>query len=204
MTETTGNGPTPAELLDLRPQAAEVARLARAVGEDRLTAPTCCPGMSVGTLLAHLEGLATAFRDAAHKDLGPTTDTPPDSATPELGPDWRRTLPERLEELALAWRAPEAWTGQTRAGGVPLPGQVAGLVAADELVVHGWDLARATGQPYTPDEAALAAAHGLLAGAAEDGGSLFGPPVPVPDGAPLLDRAIGLSGRDPHWTPTDG
>jgi hypothetical protein len=30
---------------------------------------------------------------------------------------------------------------------------------------------------------------------------VFGPVVPVPDDAPLLDRVIGLSGRDPGWKP---
>jgi uncharacterized protein (TIGR03086 family) len=87
---------------------------------------------------------------------------------------------------------------------VPLPGAAAGAVAADELVIHGWDLARATGQEYEPDLAALQAAYGFLTAAADDpnrGGGLFGPIVPVPADAPLLDRAIGLSGRDPGWKP---
>ena len=72
---------------------------------------------------------------------------------------------------------------------------------ADELVIHGWDLARATGQEYAPDEGALRMAHGFLA-AAEDkerGEGIFGPVVPVREDAPLLDRALGLSGRDPSW-----
>jgi uncharacterized protein (TIGR03086 family) len=93
----------------------------------------------------------------------------------------------------------------TRAGGIDLPGEVAAAVAVDELVIHGWDLARATGQDYVPDPAALRASHDFLLAAAEDpsrGGGIFGPVVPVPADAPLLDRAVGLSGRDPGWTRT--
>jgi uncharacterized protein (TIGR03086 family) len=90
----------------------------------------------------------------------------------------------------------------TRAGGVDLPGAVAAAVVADELVIHGWDLAVATGRPYEPDPAALQTSYGFLLAATQDpsrGGGIFGPVVPVPDEAPLLDRALGLSGRDPGW-----
>ncbi|WP_327732646.1 TIGR03086 family metal-binding protein [Streptomyces nojiriensis] len=189
---------------DLGPQARVVARLAAAVPDARLAGPTPCPAYTVGDLLGHLAGLAAAFRDAARKDLGATTDTPPGAAAPVLPARWREDLPRVLGELAGAWRDPAAWTGTTRAGGVDLPGPVAGAVAADELVVHGWDLARATGQEYAPDPAALAASYAfLLAAAQEDGsgGGVFAAVVPVPDDAPLLDRAVGLSGRDPAWTP---
>ncbi|MFD7682809.1 TIGR03086 family metal-binding protein [Streptomyces sp. NPDC060187] len=192
------------QTFDLGPQALIVARLAEGVTDAHLDGATPCPEYAVHHLLGHLTGLAVAFRDAARKDLGATTDTAPDSALPDIGADWREALPKALDELADAWRDPAAWTGTTRAGGVTLPGPVAGAVVADELVVHGWDLARATGQQYAPDEAALRAAHGFLAAVAEDptgGGGIFGPVVPVPDDTPLLDRAIGLSGRDPGWTP---
>ena len=154
-------------------------------------------------LLGHLTHLAAAFRDAARKDLGATTDTPRNAAEPDIGPDWREELSEVLGALAEAWRDPAAWTGTTRAGGLDLPGAVAGAVAADELVIHGWDLARATGQEYLPDPAALRASYTVLRAAADDpgrGGGIFGPVVAVPEGAPLLDRAVGLSGRDPGWT----
>lgn len=195
---------TGTRILDLWPQARVVARLAAAVPDARLAGPTRCPGYTVGGLLGHLAGLCTAFRDAARKDLGATTDTPPGTAAPVLPVRWREDLPGVLGELADAWRDPVAWTGTTRAGGVDLPGSVAGVVAADELVIHGWDLARATGQGYVPDRDALAASHALLLAAAQEkggGGGLFEAVVPVPDGAPLLDRAVGLSGRDPAWTP---
>ncbi|MFE5260349.1 TIGR03086 family metal-binding protein [Streptomyces coelicoflavus] len=191
--------------LDLKPQARILARLADGVRDDRLADPTPCPDLAVRNLLGHLTGLAVAFRDAARKDLGPTTDTSPEASVPDIGPGWREELAGVLGELAEAWRAPEAWTGMTRAGGIDLPGEVAGAVVADELVIHGWDLARATGQEYAPDAAALRAAYGLLASAAEESDrdqGMFGPVVAVPADAPLLERAVGLSGRDPGWTRT--
>ncbi|MEU1696467.1 TIGR03086 family metal-binding protein [Streptomyces hirsutus] len=192
--------------LDLGPQARIIARLAEGVTDAQLANGSPCPRYAVRHLLGHLAGLSVAFRDAGRKDLGVTTDTSPDTALPDLRPGWREDLPAVLDELAEAWRDPRAWTGMTRAGGVDLPGEVAGAVAAGELVVHGWDLARATGQDYAPDPAALEAARTfLLAAAAEpgrDGGEgIFGPVVPVPSDAPLLDRTVGLSGRDPEWTP---
>ncbi|MEV7451092.1 TIGR03086 family metal-binding protein [Streptomyces nigra] len=195
MTDTT---------LDLGPQALAVARLALAVRDDQLAAPTPCPDLAVRHLLGHLLGLSVAFRDAGRKDFGATTDTAPDSAVPDIGPGWREELPKVLDELADVWRAPDPWTGTTRAGGIEMPGAVAGAVAADELVIHGWDLARATGQPYDPDPAALRASYAFLWAAADEtgpGDGVFGPVVPVPDDAPLLDRAVGLSGRNPGWRP---
>ncbi|MEU6543584.1 TIGR03086 family metal-binding protein [Streptomyces sp. NPDC046859] len=195
MTDTT---------LDLGPQARAVARLALAVRDDQLAAPTPCPDLAVRHLLGHLLGLSVAFRDAGRKDLGATTDTSPESAVPDIGPGWREELPKVLDELAEVWRAPGPWTGTTRAGGIDMPGAVAGAVAVDELVIHGWDLARATGQPYDPDPAAVRVSYEFLRAAADENGQggdgIFGPVVPVPDEAPLLDRAVGLSGRNPGWS----
>ncbi len=90
----------------------------------------------------------------------------------------------------------------TAAGGVDLPAEVAGIVALDELVIHGWDLARATGQPAGYDGPELEAVHGMVQQFRSSGvDGLFGPPVPVPEDAPLLHRIVGLAGRDPSWEP---
>lgn len=112
--------------LDLGPQARIVARLAVAVPDARLVDRTPCPAYTVGDLLGHLVGLCVAFRDAARKDLGATTDTPPGGAALFLPARWREDLPGVLGELAEAWQDPAAWTGMTRAGGVDLPGAIAG------------------------------------------------------------------------------
>jgi uncharacterized protein (TIGR03086 family) len=196
--------PMSTTVFDLGPQTRVVARLAESVREEQFTAPTPCPGWATRNLLGHLMGLAVAFRDAGLKHLGATTDADPNAVVPDIGPGWREELPKVLDDLAAVWRDPAAWTGMTRAGGVDLPGAVTVAVLADELVIHGWDLAWSTGQEYAPDPAALQAAYGFLRSAAGDpangGRGVFGPVVPVADDAPLLDRAVGLSGRHPGRT----
>lgn len=186
---------------DLRPVAQGVAALVPALRDDQLAEPTPCAGMSVHDLLFHLLGLSTAFRDAARKDLGPTTSTPPTEATGDLPADWRTGLPNTLAEMAQAWRAPEAWQGQTQAGGVTLPAEVMGRFGFNELLLHGWDLARATGQPYAPAESDVRVSYELLRPMREagQGAPMFGPVVSVPTDAPLLDQLLGLGGRRPDW-----
>ncbi|MCX4820255.1 TIGR03086 family metal-binding protein [Streptomyces sp. NBC_01142] len=190
---------------DLHPAASAVAQLIDGIGDERLADPTPCPEYAVRELLGHLVGLATAFRDAARKDLGPTTDTDPGVALPVLGNDWRTVLPQRLDELAEAWRDPGAWEGDTQAGGITFPAAIAGRVALNELVIHGWDLARATGQEYAPGDASLQVSYELLKPSGDDPGQggMFGPVVAVPENADLLDRVVGLSGRRPGWRPGD-
>jgi uncharacterized protein (TIGR03086 family) len=193
-------------VLDLDPAAREVIRLLDGVPDDGLDAPTPCAGTPVAQLLDHLMGLSLAFTLAARKTPPEGGSKPPDSSPDHLDPDWREVLPRRLGELAEAWRDPAAWAGMTEAGGVTMPAEVMGAVALDELVLHGWDLARATGQPFRCDPASTAAVLEFTTESAKPENAAgregtFGPVVPVPADAPPLDRALGLSGRDPGWTP---
>ena len=115
------------------------------VTDQQLTLPTPCEKLRLDELVAHVGMLALAFTAAAGKDFGPLTDTPPTDGA-QLDADWRTAYPQRLAALATAWRDPDAWQGMTRAGGIDLPGEVAGSVALAEVVIHGWDVARAIGQ----------------------------------------------------------
>ena len=191
---------------DLEPAARQLAALVAGVGDDQLGAPTPCPAYTLGDLLDHVGGLSLAFTGAATKATGAATGQGPSGDASRLGADWRSRIPRDLTGLAAAWRDPEAWSGMTKAGGIDLPGAVAGVVALDEIVLHGWDVARASGQAYTPDPAAVEAVHGFLAQFATPEqaamrSNIFGPIVAVPDEAPLFDRVLGLAGRDPAWTP---
>ena len=83
-------------------------------------------------------------------------------------------------------------------------------VVSDDLVVHGWDLARATGQDEMMEavdvEQLWAAAVKIppdlmekyrTPGAFGPGIEVYGPEVRVPTDAPLQDRLLGLLGREP-------
>jgi len=191
--------------LDLGPASRQVADLVTAVTDDQLAAPTPCSAYALGDLVDHVGGLSLAFTGAATKETGGASSQGGSGDAARLGTDWRDRIPRDLAGLAAAWRDPAAWTGMTRAGGVELPGAVAGVVALDELILHGWDIARATGQAYEPDPESLQAVHGfLLQFATPEQASMraniFGPIVAVPDDAPLLDQVLGLAGRDPAWS----
>lgn len=192
------------ELVDLGPAAAALARLVADVGDEQLAAPTPCAEYRLGDLLDHVGGLAVAFAAAAQKDTGAATSQRPSGDSSRLGANWRTRIPAQLAALAEAWRDPAAWEGMTKAGSVELPAAIAGKVAVDELVIHGWDVARATGQEFECDPPALNAALEFVSMMAQRSetagrGGLFGPIVEVPATAPLLDQVIGLSGRDPGW-----
>ncbi|WP_043619716.1 TIGR03086 family metal-binding protein [Nonomuraea candida] len=192
--------------IDLGSAAREVVRLLDGVTEDRLNDPTPCDGTSVAALLDHLMGLSLAFTWAARKITPPEGATGPSARAERLDPQWRTLLPQRLDELVESWRDPKAWEGTAEAGGVTMPADQLGVVALDELVLHGWDLARATGQPFTctPEdtEAVLAFTRESAQPGQEAGREgLFGPVVEVPEDAPPFDRALGFAGRNPAWTP---
>jgi uncharacterized protein (TIGR03086 family) len=188
--------------VDLTPAARRTADLIGGISDNLLDAPTPCLDYTLGDLLDHVGTLALAFTWAAKKESLGASPVPSGDAS-RLGDDWRTRIPRDLLALAAAWRDPDAWTGMTEAGGVELPGEIAGLIALNEVVTHGWDMARASGQLYDPDHASLEAVHGFLAPTAdsrEADANLFGPVVEVADDAPLLDRVIGLTGRDPAWS----
>ncbi|GAB4064127.1 TIGR03086 family metal-binding protein [Angustibacter speluncae] len=194
-------------MLDLTPTTARVASLVDGVREEHLAAPTPSEGTSVQMVVQHLLGLSVAFRDAAAKVQGPTTRTPPAPVTEPLPDGWREQLVARLDELAAAWRDDDAWDGTTTAGGVTFPAEACGLVALDEVLLHGWELAVSTGQPYEPTDGEAEAVLPIVSpsGDAEADAAMrdgvFGPALPVPDGATPFERALLLSGRDPGWCP---
>ena len=149
---------------DLGPAARELSRVVNGVRDDQLGAPTPCPAYSLGDLLQHVRGLAEAFTLAGRKEQPSGGSQPPPQGDASLLPDnWRREIAEWLDGLAHAWSAPEAWEGSTWIAGFEAPSAAVGVTAANELVVHGGDVARASGQQLDLDDAALAPSRDFVA-----------------------------------------
>jgi uncharacterized protein (TIGR03086 family) len=193
------------DIVDLGPAAEQLAGLVAGAPDAELGDPTPCPAYTLGDLIDHVGGLALAFTAAARKDGGHYANMQASGDSSRLGDGWRVRIPRDLAALAEAWRAPAAWDGMTRIAGDDAPAAIIGLSVADELVVHGWDMARATGQPYQCPPELLQAAHSFLVQFASPdlpaGPEVpFGPSRAVPAGAPLLDQVLALAGREPGWS----
>ncbi|MBA0052563.1 TIGR03086 family protein [Streptomyces sp. AJS327] len=185
------------ELSELMKRAADAtAPVVRGVRDDQLTAPTPCESFDVRALLNHVfHGLAS-FRLLA---AGEAVDG--GEAPDYLDGDWRDRYEREVRELADSWAAEGALEGTAEAMGIPWH-TLAQLVLGD-ITVHAWDLARATGQEYTPDAGAVEETGTLFArmGPAGVEAQQFAPAVDVPEGADAFTVMIGATGRDPGWTP---
>ena len=195
----------PDKAVDLGPAARRLADLVANVKDDALDRPTPCPAYSLGDLIEHVGGLALAFSAAGRKERNAYNGVPPPGDASRLGADWRERIPRDLMAVAQVWAEPESWTGMTQIAGDETPAEVVGLVLADELAVHGWDVARASAQAYAcePDilEAALTFLQMFASPDAPAGPEVaFGPARILLEEAPLLDRVVGLAGRDPGWS----
>ncbi|MDQ1009120.1 uncharacterized protein (TIGR03086 family) [Streptomyces sp. V4I23] len=170
----------------------------RGITDDRLGDATPCAEYDVRQLVDHLFQVVVNFQLlAAKKDADFSAE--PDRAGHG---DWREEFAAEAEALVEAWAAPGADQGTT--GAMNMSAGLVGRMALGDLAVHAWDLARATGQEYTPDPVVVRevlTAFGELAPTARAMG-VFGEEYPLPDGgagASDLDRLLALTGRDPGW-----
>ena len=109
----------------------------------------------------------------------------------------------QLDRALAAWADPAKWEGSLDVMGSPTPAADVAALNISEMVLHGWDLAAATGQAYTVSEPAAAAALRAVEANAELFRQYkgFAEPVEVPQGASTLDRLLAESGRNPAWAP---
>lgn len=193
-------------MLDLEPAARQMAWLIGSVHDEQFARGTPCKDYTLGDLIEHVAGLSRSFTVAARKGYAPGTSRRSGGDASRLESQWRERIIADLDVLVRAWREPIAWEGMTEVGGVQLPGPAAAHVALGELLVHGWDIARASDLPYEADPNALDAYLQFAIQAFSPGTGLrdeiFGPAVEVSPSAPILERVIAFTGREPAWAPT--
>ena len=171
--------------------SAEFTRRVEAAPEERWDDPSPCTDWSARDVLRHVvETHASSPAYAGEKiDLQVSVDTDPAAAWAEA----RDAMQELLNDPARAGKSYEGMFGATT-----LEKTVDTFIGLD-LIVHAWDIARATGQDETmpPDDV-----HQLY-GQVEEMGEMFrkngvtGPEVEVPADAPEQDRLLGALGRQP-------
>jgi uncharacterized protein (TIGR03086 family) len=164
-----------------------------------LDRPTPCASWNVRDVVNHIVGGTGFFAELAEK--GAVTGRGDDADC--TATDFAATFRREAERLVAAFRAPGAMTMPMKLPFGELPGSVCVWIAAGDIFTHGWDLAKATGQPtdLEPDVAArlLAQIEPILPDdmRGPDGEAAFGPRVEIGNSAPAADRLAAFEGRRP-------
>ena len=180
--------------------ASDVVGVVKGADTADLGSATPCTEFELKKLVNHFIGTTGALARAGRREsLDP--EDPYGSKKDSTGGDWQSVLAANIEDLGRAWTQPEAWQGSVDLGSASMPARMIGEMAYAELVLHGWDLARATGQELTVPEDVAAELRRSIEETAELGRSMgaYGDAVDVSDGESEFARALGASGRDPRW-----
>ena len=184
-------GPDPVALLEQA--AAAVQQIVDRVKPDQMELETPCTDWTVRDVIDHIaKGNAWAAAN-----LGSETGTAPRPTESMVGGDPARALRDTSGSMLDAFTAPGARQKMLSLPFGDMPGAAFAGVRATDLLVHGWDIAKATGQPtdFAPElnEIALAGARRTLT--FDRAGSPFGAEQPVAADAPAADRLAGFLGR---------
>lgn len=184
---------------DLESATDAMVEIISGIGADDLTAATPSPGVTVRDLLFHVIGFTEAFRQGATKEGVGRSAPPAPAPDADLPAGWSELITTQLKALTEAWRDPAAWEGETEVGGVTAPAPAMAGFALNEVVMHSWDLARATGRRFEPADKDVAVLLEQFRDTPREGTpGLFGPVVEVPADASPWERLLGLTGRDPY------
>ena len=169
------------------------------VTPDEYDKPTPCASWDVRTLMNHIAEAANWFPLCVNAGEAPDPD--PTHGVDYTAGDFLRAYDEGARASVAAFGAPGAQERMIKLPFGEIPGAAFMATATNDIFVHGWDLAKAIGQP-TDLDAAVAA--GLLeqmramvpdAMRGADGGAFFGPAVEVPSSASAADRLAAFLGR---------
>lgn len=166
------------------------ADLVAGVPDDRWTQPTPCDDWTVRDLVAHVVETPVMFFSMVDRPFEVTVAVADDPVA--AFEQSRRLVQAELDDPDRAGAEFEGFFGRTNFAAA------IDRFACMDLVVHGWDLARATGQSDRMDPTEV---ERLTASVASFGDTLrspgvCGPEVPVADDADPQTKLLGLLGRE--------
>ena len=180
---------------------ASTAEIIKGTAPDQAGLPTPCAEWDVRALLSHVIGTLW-LTEALFTGQAPRYPMAP-GGLPATDPGGDDPVAAYAEASAAALAAAGAGDALSRMHVTPLgemPGPLLAGFTILDIAVHGWDLARATGQPADLDGRlaahVLAFAQQTLA-SPEMRGPRIGPARPVADDAPVTQRLAAFLGRQP-------
>ncbi len=160
--------------------------------EGRWDDPAPCDGWVARDVVGHLAEWVPAMFFA---NAGVAVEVPPVDEDPAA--TWH-TLDEALQRLL---DDDELVAKEVEFGMGPMPlGQAFTMFGLGDVLVHTWDLARATGQPETLDAGEVEALYAQMTKFPEEqmrSSGMFGPRVEVPEDADIQTKLLAYSGRQP-------
>ena len=162
-----------------------------AVTPQQYDEPTPCTDWTVRQLLNHLIGGTKMF--TAIVTRGPAVDR----AADHVGPDHAASFRSAVGELRAAFAADGALDGVYQGPMGEAPGAMLMRMRVNEMMLHGWDLARATGQSTDLDPELAEECIGDIQRVQEAGRAqpMFAPMQTVPAAATAADRLAATAGR---------
>jgi uncharacterized protein (TIGR03086 family) len=179
----------------------QLTRVAAAVTDDQLDAPTPCGDWTVAQVLYHAAGDQHAWASFVGAGALPTYD--PFSPPHRLETGVEETVGSAVAAAFSAWATVDPASESVPTPLPPLPAAPAPLAAAAcalDAAVHAWDLAVATGQPSPlTDELAVQLLPAARLIAEPLRGFAFAAALPEADGADATGTLLRYLGRDPRW-----
>ena len=164
-----------------------------------LSKPTPCSEWDARGLIEHMIGVVQSFNAA----FGGAPLTPPTGQTTAglAGDDPAAAYRQAADALMQTIQRPGALDQTIKLPAGEMPGAQAINIVIGDQSIHTWDLAKALGRPFTMDEeiasGILAMLHQILTPDRRGPGKGFAEEVACPENAPVQDRLLAFSGRQP-------
>jgi uncharacterized protein (TIGR03086 family) len=173
----------------------ETRTVVAGVGREQWSAATPCDGWDVKALLNHL---VSGNMWAAELGGGATIEEVGERLDGDLlGDDALVAYEASVEVAAAIFETPGALEAPCAVSYGPVPGSVYAGHRFIDVLVHGWDLAVATGQDTTLDPELVDAAYELLQSQADmiRASGMFGEDLPVSADVGAQTRLLAFIGR---------